>query len=69
MAAHSIPQLPQDILDKLHRRAVAQRKVAQSIRRLADFDDEIHEAIERFYANGGTDSAQPGGHSDGRNQR
>lgn len=65
-----VQSIPQDLIDKLDRYAVAQRDLSKRNRRAAVFADEIREALLRFYAEGGiSESAQPGGHSDDRSQR
>lgn len=55
-----------ELIAKLDRRAHAQRKLAEGHRRLAEFDEEIRDALIAFRAAGGVDeSAEPGGQSDG----
>ena len=54
-----------ELIEKLGRRADAQRQLATHLRRLAKFDEEIRDALVRFRAAGGVDeSAPPGGHRD-----
>ncbi len=64
-----VQSIPQDLIDKLDRRAHAERKLAQTLRRHAEWDEEIRDAIVRFYAAGGITEQSQGGLSNGREQR
>lgn len=65
-----VQSIPQDLIDKLDRRAHAQRKLASSLRQMAAFDEEIRDALVRFYAAGGImERVEPGGLNNAGDQR
>lgn len=56
-----VQSIPASLIAKFDQRALAERRVADSLRKLALFDEEIRDALARFYADGGV--LEPGGQS------